>query len=558
MRRSLRRLVLLLVSTPLLLVVFAWLYMLGMARLEHDPRDFLSSLSWAAETFTTTGYGGDHRWSHPAMVGFVILVQFAGVFLVFLIFPVFLMPFLEERFEGRLPRALPRLVGHVVIYRHGPAVETFVRQLEHQRTPFVIYEEDEVVARRMREKGRRVVFGRLVDDDPDLRSLGGARGLVANGEDYDNAALTLSARHQGYTGKIIAMVQHPNRRAPMTRAGADVVFTPTHVLAAAIAAQVSARISPRVSGAQSLGRHLEIAQLRVHPASSLAGKTLSEAGVGASTGATVIGLWVGGVLAAQPDARTRMPVNSILIAAGSRESIVRLGQLATPVAQEGAIVLLGFGEVGQIVRELLTGAGEAVRAIAPTAHHGVDLVGDPLDQRLLEQADVAHAQAVVIALEDDAATLFAAAGVRALTAEVTIVAGVQRADSVARIHRAGADFALSVGQVAGQLLAYQLFGEESVSIQPQIKVVRTRAGDLAGTRVTSSRVRERTGCSIVAVERGDEVIVRLGDALVLEPKDCVYVSGTPDAIDRYHEAFPGTRAPAVEWAGPGEEPSVDP
>ncbi|MBN2192530.1 MAG: two pore domain potassium channel family protein, partial [Polyangiaceae bacterium] len=191
MRRSLRRLLLLLGSTPILIICFAWLYMLGMTHLEHDPRDFSSSLSWAAETFTTTGYGGDHHWRHPLMVGFVILVQFAGVFLVFLVFPIFLMPFLEERFEGRLPTSLPNLERHVVIYRYGPAVETFVRHLEHQGVPFVIYEENEAAARRLRERGRRVVFGHLADDDPDLTSLHRARGLIANGEDHDNAVLTL-------------------------------------------------------------------------------------------------------------------------------------------------------------------------------------------------------------------------------------------------------------------------------------------------------------------------------------------------------------------------------
>jgi Trk K+ transport system NAD-binding subunit len=541
MRRSLRRLVMLVGSAPILICAFAWLYMLGMSHLEKSPRDFLSSLSWAAETFTTTGYGGDHHWNHPLMVGFVILVQFAGVFLVFLVFPVFLVPFLEERFERRLPTALPRLESHIVIYRHGPAVETLVRQLEHDRVPFVIYEEDAVVARRLRERGQRVVYGRLADDDPDLSSLRQARGVIANGDDYDNAVLTLSARHQGYTGKIVALVHHPGRRAPMQQAGADVVFTPTHVLAAAIAAKVSKRISPRVSGAQILGRHLEIAEARIHPTSSLAGRTLGEAGVGARTGATVIGQWVGGELVAQPDARTRMTVNSILIAVGSHDSIVKLGQLATPVATHGPFLVIGFGQVGRKVCELLADSGEQLRVVDAIAQPGVDFVGDPLDQALLERAGIAEAQAVVLALEDDAATLFATAGTRWLAPESTIAAGVLRADHVARIHRAGADFALSVGQVAGQLLGYQLLGEESVSIQPQIKVVKTRSGDLAGTRLTSSRVRERTGCSIVAIERGDDVIVEFGSALTITDADCIYVSGTPDSLDKYYEVFPGTR-----------------
>jgi len=541
MRSSLRRLILLLGSAPILLLLFAWLYMLGMTHLEGEPRDFLSSLGWAAETFTTTGYGGDHHWQHPVMVAFVILVQFAGVFLVFLVFPIFLIPYLEERFEGRLPTSLPKLKDHLVIYRYGPAVETFVQELEHHRIPFVIYEEIEGVARRLQQRGRRVVFGRLADDDPDLSSLHHCRGVIANGDDHDNAVLTLSARHQGFVGKIVAMVQHPNRRPPMMRAGADAVFTPTHILAAALAAKASTKISTRVSGAQSLGRHLEIAEVRVHKSSSLANRTLAEARVGAETGATVIGQWVGGELVPQPNAQTPIPVGSILIAVGSSDSIAQLGRLATPVATKGPFLISGFGEVGQKVRELLTDSGEEVVVIDTRPGPGVDVVGDPLEHERLKQAGIAGAQAVVLALEDDAATLFAAAGTRALAPEVTIVAGVQRADSVARIHRAGADFALSVGQVAGQLLGFQLLGEEAVSIQPQIKVVRTRAGDLTGQPLHSSRVREKTGCSIVAIERGDQVIVKFGKELTLTDIDRVYISGTPDAIDRYYETFPGTR-----------------
>ncbi len=535
------RLALLLGSIPLLLCLFAGLYMLGMNHLEHTPRDFASSFAWAAETFTTTGYGGDHHWNHPLMVGFVILVQFAGVFLVFLVIPVFLIPYFEKHFQGRLPTVLPGLENHIVVYSHSPAVETFLRQLEHNRVPFVIYEENEAVARRLLERGRKVVFGRLVDETPDLSSLRRARGLIANGEDYDNAVFILSARQQGFSGKIVAMVQHPSRRTPMMRAGADVVFTPTHILAAAIAAKASPKISPRVSGVQRLGRHLEIAEVRIHRTSSLADCTLAEAGIGARTGATVIGQWVGGELVPQPDAQTRMPVDSILIVVGSEDSIIQLGQLATPVATEGPFLVIGSGEVAQKVCELFNAVGEEVVVVDTQEQPGVDVVGDPLDHQLLEQAGIARAQAVVIALEDDAMTLFVAAGTRALAPDLTIVAGVRRADSIARIHRAGADFALSVGQVAEQLLGYQLFGEEAVSIQPQIKVVRTLPGNLVGVPLVSSRVRERTGCSIVAIERGEEVIVKFGKELTLTNDDHVYISGTPGAIDKYYVTFPGSR-----------------
>jgi hypothetical protein len=80
---------------PLGLLLATVLYMLGMDRLEGETRGFGQSLAWAAETLTTTGYGHDSEWRHPLMIAFVVAVQFIGVFLVFLLFPVLVIPFLE-------------------------------------------------------------------------------------------------------------------------------------------------------------------------------------------------------------------------------------------------------------------------------------------------------------------------------------------------------------------------------------------------------------------------------------------------------------------------------
>ena len=59
MRRSTKRLLLLLLALPVTLHLFAWLYQLGMLHLEGKPRTFGQSIVWAAETLTTTGYGAD-------------------------------------------------------------------------------------------------------------------------------------------------------------------------------------------------------------------------------------------------------------------------------------------------------------------------------------------------------------------------------------------------------------------------------------------------------------------------------------------------------------------
>ncbi len=541
MRTSQRRLLLLLASLPVLVVAASLLYMAGMGWLEGRPRGFWQSLEFVGETLSTTGYGADAAWQSPVMVLFVVFLQFIGVFLVFLIIPIFLIPFLEERFESRLPQELDEdLSGHLVVYGYGPAVESLVEQTEGAGLATVVVEEDEAMARRLVERGRRVVHSRLDDGALEAVRLGRARALLVNSSDDVNAAVILAARQSGFEGEILGLVEEPLHRRPLLLAGATAVFTPRHVLGAALAARASARISPRVAGVQNLGR-LEIHQLRVQPESSLAGQTLEQAAIGARTGAAVLGQWLGGELHAPPSAATRIEPGGILVIAGTDESVERLLDLvsgAVPLRRRGRFVVGGHGEVGRKVVELLRDAGETVVVVDRKETDGVDLVGDMLDPQIVEELVAETTQGVILALDTDAATLFATVIVKEAAPDVPVIARVNRAENVERIHRAGADFALSISQVSGQILARRLLREEAVSVDPQLKVLKLQAeGRLAGHDPAELAIRERTGCSVVAVERDDELILDLGADFRFEPRDTVYVCGPAEAVRRFAEEF---------------------
>jgi len=120
MLRSHKRLLILVCGFFTLLSVTTCLYMLGMYYLQGEPRSFWQALQWAAGTISTTGYGGDTSWRHPVMVAYVVLIQFTGVFFIFLIFPIYLIPFLEERFETRLPKETVDAKDHLVIFHYSP------------------------------------------------------------------------------------------------------------------------------------------------------------------------------------------------------------------------------------------------------------------------------------------------------------------------------------------------------------------------------------------------------------------------------------------------------
>ena len=448
----------------------------------------------------------------------------------------FASPLVAERYEGRLARELPDAESSVVIYGYNHAVDYLMEDLKRRGLPTVVIEEDESVARRLHANGDQVVYASLADEQLDLQPLAKARAIVANGADEHDAFLAMRVRELGFEGPIVALIENPARRAPMQLAGVTAAFTPTHVLAAAIAVRASSRIGPRVAGVEPLEHLLEVAEIRVHDDSPLANKTLAQCGTHLDTGVHFVGQWVEDGLNPPPGADQTLVPGMILVAVGSPESIKRLSDVARPITSEGAIVVAGFREVGSKLADILHDAGEDVCVVDDAKAEGIDITGDVLDTAVLERAGVATARVVILARENDSATLLAAAVIRDYAPHVPIIACADQLENVVRIQQAGADFALSIGQVAGQLLAYHVLGE-MMSQQARIKLAKLDAGRLAGQHPLDSGIRERTGCTVVAVERGGEVHMDIPSTFILSAEDALYLCGTASGFDHFYEQF---------------------
>ena len=482
MSRSSRRIVLLIVALPLLLVAVALIYSEMMARLEHTERDFWASLQWATETFTSTGYGNDSRWTHPFMVLFVIVVQLLGVATVFLVFPFYLVPFIEDRFEGRLPARPPRrLRDYVLVYRWGPAVVQLVGALRSAKIPVLVFEEDEAAARRIRDRGIPVIYGSIDEGDPNAEIIQNARAIVANGRDHENGALILSARQQGFPHRILAIAKDPFHRAPMLAAGAQVVYTPTHILAAALAARASDGIEPTIMGLSGL-EGLRAGEARVSE-DTLASAATVGALEDACEGVQVMGIW-------RRERFIPLPSPEVALAPRDLLTLVRVGAHEVPgqpcpdpsrdaglvrTRTEGPIIIGGFGEVGKKVAELLRDTGETVRIIDRAAQPGVDVVGDLLDATVLRTAEIASAKAIVIALSSDASTTFAASVIRTVAPHAPLVCRLNREHNTERINAAGSDFSMSLAAVAARMLRRHLMPELEIASSQALAMRRIPA-----------------------------------------------------------------------------------
>lgn len=537
-RRPFNRLFLLFGFLVITLILAASGYMLGMRHLEGQERNFWSSLEWAAETLTTTGYGNDSHWENPLMVVFVATVQFFGLMVTLSIVPLVLIPWFESRFEARLPSALPVLDNFVLVYRWGPAVSSLVVDMGRQRIPAVILEENESRARWLRDKGHRVVHASLEEGQLDLAGVERCRALIANGEDHDNATVIAMARQRGFKGQIFALVDTPKHRRPIILSGADAVYSPMHSLAAGLAAKASERIAPRVTGVQLLGDDVEIAELRIAPTSKLADRTLAEIGLRRATGATIVGQWSGGEFRGHPRPDTKLEPGAIVVALGTEEALAKLGEMATPLDRSGPLMVVGFGEVGQKLVEMLESVGESVLVLARDPHERLDVCGDALDPQVLKDTGLTRARSVILAFSDDSTTLFAVTIIRDLAPHLPIIAAVDRAENIQRVHRAGADFALSISQVTAQLLGHKLFGEQFIAVEPRIRVFEATAAPFIGLTLGNARIPERTGCTVVAIERDQKTVTDVGAGLSFAAQDAIFLCGSGEAHDRFFSEFP--------------------
>ncbi len=274
-----------------------------------------------------------------------------------------------------------------------------------------------------------------------------------------------------------------------------------------------------------LSSQVGVAEFRVRASSPLAGVRLADLHLRVRHGVTMVGQWVGGNFAAAVGPETSIEAGAIIVVVGAHANLTKVERLAIPVRRRGPIVVAGYGFVGRRLVELLNEAGETTTVIDRQPIPGVDIVGNVLEHATLERARVCWASAVVLALNNDSEVIFATAVVRDHAPEVPLIVRAERTANVPRIYQAGADFALSLGQIAGRTLGYYLRGEQAVAIESRLKFIRVAPGALVGGHPVRDQVRERTGATVVAVERGPGVIVDFEEDFSVRADDSLLVCG---------------------------------
>jgi Trk K+ transport system NAD-binding subunit len=519
-------------------------YQTGMRVYEGRPQTFLDSLQFAVEMFTTTGFGGDAPWESAEMQAFITVTDLLGMALLVGALPVFVAPIVESALSTTTPQELETAVtDHVVICSDTTRADELARELEANDVPYVIVESDRQRADELYEAGKRVIRADPESTDGLAAArLPSARALFADVSDRVDASIVLAAKELADDVPVVSVVENPEAETYHRLAGADTVLLPRSLLGESLAAKVTTAARTGMIDAVEIGDSLQLAEISIRHGSRLAGMTLAGSGIRERSGANVIGVWVRGEFIAAPSPDTELVEGSVLLVSGRAdqlETLATITQASVRGFAAGRTIIIGYGQVGQVVAAELEEAGLEYTVIDQEEVDGADVVGDATNPETLAAAGVEEAQTVVLALPDDTTTEFATLVIRDLAPDTQILARVEEQANISKTYRAGGDYVLSLARVTGRMSASQLLGSRDVvSLEQQVEIIRQQVPALGGVTIGEANIRDRTGCTVIAIEREETVVTEIGPEITIQPGDELVVVGTNEAINAFEQEFP--------------------
>jgi voltage-gated potassium channel len=319
-------------SVPFLLVIAGTV---GYHLIEGWP--LFDALYMTVITLTTVGYGEVHTLSKAGRE-FTIGLLLLGVFTLFYAATEIIRAIVSGEVQTLLGRRsmeqrLSELKDHVIVCGFGRMGRFVCRELAASRVPFVVIERAGAPLEEFHFERALSLHGDATSDAILERAgVKRARALIAVlASDADNLYITMSARFLNDKVFIVSRSEDEHAEAKMRRAGANRVISP-YILGGHRVAQ--AILKPAVLDFIELAlrtEHIElqIEEVRVESASSLAGARLEGTPVRTDLGLIVLAIKNDqGKLTFNPPGDTLMAAGDTVIAMGSQRQLGELEKLA--------------------------------------------------------------------------------------------------------------------------------------------------------------------------------------------------------------------------------------
>ncbi len=208
------------------------------------------------------------------------------------------------------------------------------------------------------------------------------------------------------------------------------------------------------------------------------------------------------------------------------------------------IIVCGFGAVGKKVAEFLTLSGRETLAIDVNEkmfenHMGKYIIGDAKKEEVLKNAGVENVSTLIVCTDSDEVNAFIILSALDLNPDLTILARAEKLESVEKLYKAGADYVIPRTTIGGRMMAkhavfpYVIEFVSRIALAKDIEVtdlLLPPGSKIANKKIGDSSIRKKTGATIVAIKRNNEIIRNPNRDTMLKENDILIVIGSPEQI----------------------------
>ena len=508
---------------------------------------------WVLTVMSTLGFG-DITFHSDLGRAFAIFVLMSGLVSLLIIFPFtfiqfFWAPWLEAQRNAQAPRELPPdTTGHVILTARDPVSDALVRTLEENEIPYALLVPTVDEALDLHDNGYDVMVGE--PDMPEVYHRARVRKaalVAATGEDEANANVAFTVREISESVPIVTIASRPPSVDILELAGSNHVLLLGEMLGHALARRAAG--SDRIVHTVGAFGQLCIAEA-VLGHTGLARMQVRDTGLREQYGVTIAGLWERGRLQV-PRADDTLAADSVAILVGAEERLEALNADLIREREEqpsGLVLVIGGGRVGRAAVEMLERRGASYRVLErdPRKCPSADacyVMGDASELEALQRAGLMEALTVIITTQEDDTNIYLTIYCRRLCPDLQIISRATLERNVDTLHRAGADFVMSYASLGARTITNLLSGSEVRMIAEGLILIRVPTPQaLVGKSIAGAAIRSRTGCSVVALIRGDETTVAPPPGSVLTSDADLVMIGTVEAERRFASCFANNRS----------------
>ena len=546
-KRNVRQLLKFLLVLTAMVAVYSVLFHFIMAA-EGKDHTWLTGVYWTLTVMSTLGFG-DITFQTDLGRAFSIVVLLSGMIFLLTLLPFmfikfFYAPWIEAESRKRAPRELPPATrGHVILTRMDPVTMALIKRLDDHRIDYVLVESDFKRALELYDMGLRVAVGD-VDDPETYRRLrvDQAALVVATDRDEINTNVAFTVRELSERVPILATADSPYSVEILTMAGSSRVLQLHDMLGRSLAAwtvggDCRANIISRFG-------ELIIAEFAAM-GTPLVGKTLAESKLRENFGVNVVGIWERGRFEI-PRAGSRIGRTSVLVLAGSEKNLAAYDEIYSFYhichLTADPVLIVGSGRVGDTVAERFKERGSPYLVIEKNPKRLQDeehyVVGDAADIRTLKRAWIEKAPAALITTHDDATNIYLTKYLRSLRPDMQILSRANLDRNVSTLHRAGADFVMSLATLGANAIYNILKNEDTSMLAEGLNIFRLTAPEsLVGRSLANAGIRERTDCTVVAIRDDGVLSVNPDPAVPIRKGAELILIGTDEGEKKFLQGF---------------------